>query len=494
MKTHFLIVLSLSLFSLCLVHAQDNQWYIKNGAGCNSSAGSVNHQFHISNLAYPCTSCHAYARKDILVIYQNGEHYNSRNKPSLINSPIFGPTSPHYNFNFKSLYTSSAIKYLYLTNIYQGDDPPEMVGVNNCTSPCSNPFDFSTTTPVRRITANHDIVKGKDITLILKLDGVALPCTLKMHRLIRNVTTYPESIVPNCFTKSTVFQTNFTYGGYLITEPASSDLSELIISNINTKFNSNYLYVNLKPSAILNNGNYFPDEANVVKYKMAFELFSNMNTMIDSLQEELRDSHDPNFIRVEKICRKSSGEQFVFYHAQFQNTSLQPQNKLKIGFKLPDILDKNCITIQEWGVGNSIFTDWVNYQVGGSRNNKMTVHVHTSLPQQTLQGMKPVKKKTPTIPSMSFVTFEFDPNKSVQMCDNSTDHQSIGWIKFCVKVKNDTLDLTKASISLEPTQRHTKFGTTHYAIHDFFDKCIKRDSSSCQREYQDSNCSCACRR
>jgi hypothetical protein len=143
-------------------------------------------------------------------------------------------------------------------------------------------------------------------------------------------------------------------------------------------------------------------------------------------------------------------------------------------------------------VGTYSSTTWNNYSITTTKNNRMTLHCLSEGPPIILPGTIPDRTTTPMIGT--FVTFEFDPKRSVQMCDSGTDKESIGWVKFCVKVKNDTLDLRSAVVNLEPTQRHTKFGTTHYPIHDFFDLCTKSDTTSCKRFYQNQNCKCSCRR
>lgn len=466
------------MLCLCNIHllsAQaDPQWYVKEG---------INSEISISRLSYPCTGCNPYARKDIFVIYSDGSHYNSRIKPASINSPNFAPFNPGFHtFNFQSTH-SSPIKYLYLTNIYQGDDPPEIIVSGPVGIPSSS-YNFSITTPSKLITSNHDIVKNKDLTLIIHVEHIVkthFPLTLKSNFLIPisapGSSTY---INPTAFDQSNVFFSGSTsyFPNYNIQINNNSFTIAAPTPNSNVP---PFIYFNLRPSTNLID--YFPQLQGAPQYKISFELVNQFGVLLDSLQEELRDSHDPNFIRVEKICKNSKGEQFVYYHAQFQNISQQPQNELKLGFELPEIFDHNCITAYEWKVGN----------LSGDANTNVNA-IGKKDPIELTHG-EPPKTRSPRNKDQTQVTFVFDPKKSIQTCDNSNEDLSIGYVKFCVKVKNNNIDLRNSEIILEPLSRYTIFGTTYYPIDNFYDICTKtKGSDRCTRIYSLSECKCKCSR
>ena len=481
MRRNFVVSI-LSIFVLLKsINAQtDHQWYISNGLYV------VNNDFFVNGLSYPCVSCNQNARKDILVIYDNGLHYNSRTASTIITNS--GYNTGLYSFKFIPTYpvgytgSQYSIKYLYLTNIYQGDDPPDGISITTSPSlPILHPsIQFSVTDMgTRKIAANHDVVKNKDITIILSLKNIhssSFPLKLKFNSLIK-ISDGSQILLSNTFDESKVFNNQCYFGGFT-PDPLSTTSPEISIPSVPTGL-APFLYINLRPTSDLQD--YFPTQSGTPSHKIVFELFSSTNTRIDSIQEELRDSHDPNFIRVEKICMNAIGEKYVYYHAQFQNTSLQPQNNLKIGFNLPDIFDKRCITALDWNVGGTSIKD-----------SKSKVRVLTRIED----GLPNDQRRTHFQSPITMVSFIFDENKFIQTCSSADPVGAIGYVKFCVKVKNPNLDLESHTVNLELSQSHTYFGSSFYPITDFFDICYKDKSTDfCRRSYSTkSDCLCKCKK
>lgn len=179
-----IVILFLSICTINILNSQitkvDSQWYVLNGSGRSfgsvSSTGEypygnllTNAPFTIHSIGAPSTinpdgSIRTpIPRNDLFIIFDNGTYFNSKDPYPSIPFNTSGSTC------FETpIAMGQHIKpqYLYFSNIYEEDDPPQSISVDNIgiipiyQIPISNSNDLNT---------NHDIVRGKDLTLIIPL-------------------------------------------------------------------------------------------------------------------------------------------------------------------------------------------------------------------------------------------------------------------------------------------------------------------------------------
>ena len=455
----------LSIFYTVLMMGQaDGQWLVDNG-GLTSN-------FYVINMEPPCITCNPNADNDFFVIYENGQHYNSRYSwsgriPSDLSEPVVKPVE------VVRTQTSSPVEYFYLTNLYEGDDWPPAAVSSSSTGP-SQIHEIGITTPTEAITANHDIVRGKDITLIIKVSdllrsGVNKPdkYILKFDKIVQtHLTTQPALPINDPFVVSSVFDivsgdTYFYPTGLGLVNHGTSPISQIEIPH-SSIIGLDYIYINLRPS--INLMPYYPVTDNTSDYTMIFQIdvedIAGVVTNIDTHREEIRDSHDPNFVKVESI-NKCGQEYFVCYHAQVQNTGLEPVTDFSIKVNLPGGLDYSCIDVKK---------------VGNKKCSKIDM--------------------IPIVDGQN-VTFEFD-NCELKKCVKgdhilSSDDRSIGFVKFCVKIK-DTNPNPRFQSWVANSGSNTEFAGRPYNIYDYFDlPCDEKpnDERRCTRPVR-NNCDFEC--
>ena len=233
---------------------------------------------------------------------------------------------------------------------------------------------------------------------------------------------------------------------------------------------SGYTYVNLVPTNNLLG--YYPSGNSPADYMAVFELqgsddpgFDNSNiSVIAMLKEEIRDSHDPNFVEVQKICKKDNvtDQYFVFYKVQFQNTSYHPADHIEVELILDPKLDSDCIYVDKWYLADGL-VNGSECMVDRSGNNK--------------------------------IRFIFNDTIAIQSCSNPDYNLdlSIGYIEFCVKIK-DTVS-NPYDYNWEVTNPKTFFKGREYPIEDqinnycFYDKQTK--AYACDYSRQFCNCPCS---
>ena len=166
-----------------------------------------------------------------------------------------------------------------------------------------------------------------------------------------------------------------------------------------------FMYVNLRPSSLVTQ--YYPGLDGNVSNQAKFILTTTGGQEISFLNEDIRSSHDPNFVRIDRICKVSSGEHIVFCHLEFENDSQTAPREIEVSFGLPVQAIKNCFEILEWNLGGqSVYGDFTF-----NTNSKKVV-----------------------------CTFDLTrPNTpSIQKCDSPLDEpQCSGYINFSYKMDKD---------------------------------------------------------
>jgi len=134
-----LLLLSVLLAAIPLFGQADLQWLVLKGMGKNSTTNSnttnnysnpfgANTFFNLDGILHPDLTNFEYNKNDIFIIYQDGTFYNSRKKNSVVPDKgfFYDPDMDNVNHSFES---DKPIQYLYLSNIYERDDPPQGVGL-----------------------------------------------------------------------------------------------------------------------------------------------------------------------------------------------------------------------------------------------------------------------------------------------------------------------------------------------------------------------------
>ncbi len=473
MKNQFCLLFCLFYTFSHLYSQPEKQWLIWNRLGKNGintsnqnvypTSPAINLGFTLSGVR-PADFAHVPgARNDLFIIYTDGTNLNSR---------YVTPTGPGFfytssdinsagvavvmNHSFKKP-SGAGVGYLYLTNRYEEDDLPASVkAVSSQLSSAPNTYILpASTSPA--LSASHEVVYNKDITLIvdhlrLNPDNSKRDTFELLFDGIRNRTTGIITGGHDFLDPSKVFGTNLTslsavYPGM----PSPSGTAERILF---TSAN-NFSYINLKPNN--NITAYGPDISDTLgkpRYDALFTVTRN-GVPIAQLPEPIRISHDPNFLRVESICRTSDGGYLIKYHLQFENVSETLTSTLSAEVDFPSQFDLSCVQAINWSAkGAPCLGD---------------VHPPTSVPRR--------------------YTFDIE-DKQLARCTPTAPHQGIGWIEFVVKL-NPGIDPANLATSLHLDNPTVYFDSRPFPIEEFRDLIICdykgseiKDSS---KFYQDTN-------
>jgi hypothetical protein len=330
MKNQLLIFFCLLI--CCIASGQDTQWFIANGVGKNGVNTSGINQFTVTNpgtkfavkgVSLPNLGSEPRAKNDLFVIYSNGLHLNTRYQesgiPGLTGGTTYSGVTEHI---FNSLH--GTINYLYLTNKYEGDDPPRNVSISTTLSQGAVVYDLDTT-KAKLMEANHDVVPNKDLTVIINYDSLKLPqfndhkFTLRYDGLYsrQTQTYYTVRVVDitNAFTGTQPF----VYSSDGVTHPG--------VGRIDIDLDSHrYNYFSFRPNSQALN--FPPDSEGNPTHDAVFTLL-NGSVEIRKLHEGIRHSHDPNFLKVDSICMAEDRSYVVFFTLQFENSSSTPVDSVK---------------------------------------------------------------------------------------------------------------------------------------------------------------------
>ncbi len=458
MKTKLLFFISTLLIASHLTGQADVQWLINNSKGKNGlkTDGITNSyvntpigpNFTLSGVKHAAYSITRPARADLFFIYDDGAHYNSRYlaDPGFF-VPIGTSLSTHTDHNFSESHSGGNIAYGYLTRSYESDDPPSSVKAASGTGgQNSTAFSFGTTQysatseyPNTVIRANHDVVKGRDITIII--DQFLLDSLYKQNErfdfsLVFNQIVPARAGISNA-PNNNYFQTQPIFYKHLHTDQPGFPLNSFTYSSATPdrikllrEVNKRYTYINLRPTNAIDS--YGPD-ATGARYNAIFDIVNSSNVSVTQLAEPILQSHDPNFIRVDTIICNGSN-QTVFYHFQFQNTSpTTAAATVTTGFTLPSSFDATSFSVLEYSMrGRTINTGNFTEASGN-------------------------------------YTFTFGTNSSLNVCVTPQDiTDCYGYIKFKVDVPN-SVNLRNIQNSLELNDPHTIFDATKYPVDDFED-------------------------
>lgn len=447
----------------------DKQWLINNSRGKEGlTASGVNYflnpitgDFTLSGIKHPATGI-ANARNDIFAIYSDGKHFNSRFQSG---RGFFYPDAANISSLGSSVHSfhpgNSGLAYMYLTNRYEEDDPPKLVYARSTGSLNPPIYPLGTTDDYgdgRLIHADHNVVRNKDITLVIDLKSLKELDTIvsdkNSFRLIcdslKSLNSSPHLPNANYFN----LQPIFTIGTELKAEFPSGTSANAPGSNIvNLNYNSvsPFAYVNLRPSNLIDGC--VPNE-NIEKYEAVFRIVDENNLIVASLNERILNSYDPNFIKVEHICKAPgpNGIQMVYYYLQFRNTSVdQPATGLKVTLSFPQEFLTNCFQVLGWSPSTNSSANHVDF-------------------------------------NGSAIQFTYSSSASLSIYQPQDTLSCSGHIRFKIGVPS-TYDLTDPQKSLRLINPLVYFDGIAYPIDDFKDMMFVKDSAW-TRVIKEGNCSC----
>lgn len=449
MKSQLLILLNLFGF-LFQAHAQsDTQWFISNGKGKNglNAASNFNNYdntignntlFNLEGVSLPNLTNSPHARNDVFVIYANGDHFNSR---------YLNPDTPGFFYNAVDAQnlvlthnfevpSGMQISYLYLTNKYEGDDLPGKVKVSaGFAAGITNKYPVDKTIP-NILSSDHDIVPNRDITIIVNYDLLDFDPTIVNTYVLSFNEIQP--IGPGAtISDSDILRPEpvFTNAGGSLAAAFPSTTYRVLTSNppgsvtLSPVAREHYGYINFKPTQTAYQ-RYGPDANGNPTHSAIFKITRN-GQKISTIQESLRASHDPNFLRVDSICEANDGSHTVFYHLEFENVSETAANGLKAQVTFPEMFEVSCLTPTKW-------------YAGGATCNGRVSNVDSKY------------------------TFEFTGNQSISRCPDEFADVCKGFVEFRIKVKPGNA-LININVSLKLLDPKVYFDDKPFPIERFFD-------------------------
>lgn len=468
MKKLIIIILLFQLNSILIAQPSDYQWYIwdnKYGDKASQNPQTLlnSNTIQINNVSHPGPDATTISgvlnntKNDIFIIFDNGDYFNSRGG---ISTDCFS-TGNITNWNYKlildaplpnggggTLYPTQ-IKYLYYSNIYEGDDPPSTVSITQPASLSLSIYSLTTSSynqNSHRLSSNHDVVKGADYTLIIpKLWGDT--CT-------RLNIQYPSDL--------------FIIDQLLNPIPSATITSTSIGSlNIINPFNNNnnFNFLNFHTAS---DSPYSPDTFNI---KVGCQIDVNGPVQnVNIIKDTVVAAHDPNYIEVRCISNEITPNTWPFgpkkvkvsYHIECYNDGIGDADTVLLNFRLPNIANPSKIWINSWKCGNISGCDkgtGVNSLSWNTAGRDISIKFNGGI----LKGI------------------------------NSPFSNRQAYVNFCVEIDTTNLfQALKSTFDLRITNASTTFDSNNYPIIRFIDP-KKRNITQNDRSTYKSSCFCGCK-
>lgn len=457
----WLLVFLISILNTCYFYAQDDfQWIIRNQKGKNGYVDGLNQYGHnlntqkikVINITEPSTILPnlKVPNNDFFFIYTTGDYDNFK----VLNG---------YNNTDCTIRSNGIPMFGYLTNTYETDDAPQDVEVNTTT-------DTSVYGNQRNkiiLDVNHDIVDGKDITIIVNESLASGNCSGHMklcYNLPPNCEEYlkfnPSFFDPvDANTSNSLMSNNtgvFGYGGQK--EFFDEQCFDFVLNGNNAFFNFKTEIVNRK---IVNK-----DVSFYLKCEESNDIIASIDVLVNSK------FHDPNYVQVMCVWKDKKSNK-VKYKVSCYNDEVDSVGDISLCVGLPDAVDVNSIEI----------LDWCFSCKNGCSENKI-------LKKQLIQGNELVVEYED-----SWELSGLEPNTE-PTCAQTT------WFTFCADLNldldndgNEEYDLETVPLFVE--NPFTTFNGQVYPITTFIDpmKCTKRpnQNSGClEYERNPKKCKCSC--
>ncbi len=462
MKTKILCILGLFLLISPLFSQPEKQWLIwngygKNGVGTNGIniySNPITADFTLRGIISPDLSGDINAGNDIFIIYKGGYHFNPRTHTGqgfFYNQGDFtNGIKDHYFVN-----NSKNTMYLYLTNRYEGDDLPGTVRAQSGQLSTAQHTYTLDVTNAALLSANHNVVYNRDITVIINYDSLRILDTIKEGKHaqfilkfdgIQTIGSPDVNYNIDFLDLQPVFGTNITgplSPVYPIPTPPYPVGTEVKLTP--SPGSTPYGYINFRKTSTL-----FPPFTNGKPQYNAIFTIKRDGQFVRQLAEPIRSSFDPNFLKVVSICQSTDKSYIVTYHLQFENISSDPADLLWVVIDFPSQFDLSCLRAFNWNAAGT--------GCGGNTN----VVGNTS-------------------------TFKFNGNLGI--FHNHADRlKGIGYFDFKVKVKSGVMlnDPNISSLKLDSVVVY--FDKQPFPIEDFRDlvEC-SQDGSKNPDKHPDSS-------
>ncbi len=324
-KLTVLFIFGLFLFNTNVFGQEkiDSQWLILDGRSVINNERFENEVcIHtVKQATYP-------KRDDIFIIFDDSTFFNSRYSNSF-------KYSSKGNLNLKFTNTPKNIEYLYLTNVYDTDDPDEKASKNLCGNIVNNKS--ATTLLGNKISANHDVTPVSDIVLIINIENIKpqKTFTLSFDQVKKQdgttITTHELFTPRKIFMNGTEAVIGKGITKYTI---INNDKLEFVIQD-----SSALVFLALKPNSerISNYLSSNPDSVYSALFTLRDNNNNNNNNTVAKLEEEIRPVHDPNFIAVQSVC-EDDNNYIVNYLLHYENDLEGDVCNHRAEFNLPTCL------------------------------------------------------------------------------------------------------------------------------------------------------------
>jgi len=319
------------LISLVVILLLCSIGYTQTGSKWKDASSIDGCVFKVDTLRAPDTECNSEARWDYFIIYEDGSftstriHLNSSGySPQFTNHTIDTTCSivtqnvnaakysdPAYR-NTYGIPSGKSIKYMYISNIYDQDEPPKAASLSDDSIQydglqfhVSSVEDYRGIGGSKYIIANNDIVPGDEIILAIDVAEANIPA---------NTTITLEM---DTFLNLSNFNRGFGEEGPNIW-PGS-------ISNVSVNNNKKNVQFQLPSGTALA---YIPliAHSSISASTASF----NISTYGATLTEQVLSSHDPNYIELVNYCKPTDDCVKATYKVHFQNTGKAQENEISL--------------------------------------------------------------------------------------------------------------------------------------------------------------------
>ena len=315
MKNRILILVVFILMSGNVFGQEDLQWLVRNESGKDGVFNLSTNKFdnnlnsttriQITGIDSPMIP---EGENEYFAIFEDGSY-------SFVTNNKKDPISDISTFN--------TIKYLYLTNKYEGDDVPDKVKAIPVSSMGTGP-QFNGVTQDWHYT--HDIILGKDITFVVNPSYYRTLFTTSSVKLCYEdlsggaIVTFNKSGFNQGETK------NVLLGNSMSILESGFTSNCIILPNVN-----GYVYLNFRPD--------YNNQAIGKKVKFSIKDANNPSKFrsIDSILVSSK-FHDPNYVELKCVWRdKLLGKKFARYHVECFNDGNAGVDILKLTLRLLDL-------------------------------------------------------------------------------------------------------------------------------------------------------------
>lgn len=426
----------------------DLKWLVANGYGKNGTLNNENNyqvsipnscgnnnKISINGLQYVPNfpGANYTPSKDIFAIFSNGNYINTRSTNSIPSSAI---QNSALVFN---LTNCSSLKFLYMTDKYQQDDPPEAISVSSANQNAQSiPLNIESMPTFSSI---HDIVPKKDYVIIIP-QNVSCQGNLKL--------VYDSNI----FKFGSAFESNNnsqSWSFFNHNSDATSKVGEISSIQMPSIGNQNHFFA-FRPKL-----DSFP--ANLINQAVSTNLYCD-NNLIATVTDTMRAVHDPNMAKIKCIFKKGN-KYFILYRMQFMNYGSLPVDSVVLSMKLPKYIKANTVQVWNWRFG---------FKADCIDNREY-------LEKYFNEGKLHFKFKKP------FLGVYYD--------GSSTDQLPLkGGLEFCAEIKK-YVNPRKLRNKLMPSDIYTNFDGYITKVDTLYDPKVLSKKWELERPiYDDCNCGC----